>query len=149
MSILNRFAVVVKRALFCVRIHRQQNFLVVMFPAANPILLVSSGASRVIGLIGALRVIALRGDLRRFVAYTSINQVGFILAGLTCSTTEGTGASLVYRLTYRTASVRFIGVVSRLQIREEGKTPRGVETFADLKRVYDSSELRFSRRLDL
>jgi len=50
---------------------------------------VASAASMLLGAIGAIRVINAGGNLRTFVAYTSINQVGFVLLGLTTVTLDG------------------------------------------------------------
>ena len=100
----------------------------------------------VIGLVGALKVINHDGQIRSFVAYTSINQVGFILLGLVCVNLEGVIASLVYRMTYLVSSIRFIGLISRLRI-GTGDDQRSLETFADLKLAYKTG-LPFGRRLD-
>lgn len=42
-----------------------------------------------IGALGAIRVINESGSRRQFVAYTSINQVGFVRLGLVCVSLEG------------------------------------------------------------
>ena len=145
-SVVNFFAVVVKMAAVFAIVNLQLNFLVHIYPMISPVFLISSGASMVIGLVGALKVINHDGQIRSFVAYTSINQVGFILLGLVCVNLEGVIASLVYRMTYLVSSVRFIGLISRLRI-GTGDDQRSLETFADLKLAYKTG-LPFGRRLD-
>jgi NADH-quinone oxidoreductase subunit N len=145
-SVVNFFAVVVKMAAVFAIVNLQLNFLVHIYPMISPVFLISSGASMVIGLVGALKVINHDGQIRSFVAYTSINQVGFILLGLVCVNLEGVIASLVYRTTYLVSSVRFIGLISRLRI-GTGDDQRSLETFADLKLAYKTG-LPFGRRLD-
>ncbi len=100
----------------------------------------------VIGLVGALRVLSEDGDIRSFLAYTSINQVGFILLGLVCVNLDGLISSLVYLITYLLASALFVGVISRVRF----KTANGLvgfTKFADFKLLYRGQH-RFSRRLD-
>ena len=46
----------------------------------KPLFLISSYGSIILGCLGALK----QRHLKRFIAYTSINQVGFFLAGLCC-----------------------------------------------------------------
>jgi len=97
-------------------------------------------------MLGALRSLNEDGDIRSFLAYTSINQVGFILMGLTCVSLEGLIASLVYMITYLLASALFIGVISRLRfVTEAGEI--GFTKFADFKHLYAGNH-RFSRRFD-
>jgi len=127
----------------------QMNLIVHVYPVINTLFFVSSIASMMIGLIGTLKVINSAGSLREFIAYTSINQVGFVLLGLTCMSIDGLVASLVYLVTYLLASSLFIGVISRFNIvnREKG-TIRDVETLSDLGIIYLNG-LPGGRRLDL
>jgi len=48
------------------------------------------------GCFGAL----IEQNIKRFMAYSSINQMGFLLMGLTCGTFEGIRAALIYLLLY-------------------------------------------------
>jgi NADH-quinone oxidoreductase subunit N len=148
-SVLNFFAVVVKLAMFFVIMQVQMNLLAHVYSVINTLFFVSSIASMIIGLIGTLKVINSAGSLREFIAYTSINQVGFVLLGLTCMSIDGLVASLVYLVTYLLASSLFIGVISRFNIvnREKG-TVRDVETLSDLRIIYLNG-LPGGRRLDL
>jgi len=42
-----------------------------------------------IGALGAIRVVNEMGSLRQFIAYTSVNQVGFVILGRACVSLEG------------------------------------------------------------
>jgi len=145
-SIVNVFAVGIKLAAFCGLILVHTNFLVFSSFEINWMLYIASAASLVIGMVGALRTINSDGDIRAFLAYTSINQVGFILLGLVCVTLEGLISSLVYLSTYLLASTLFIGVISRLRYTTDKGTV-GFTKFSDFKHLY-SGQHKFSRRLD-
>jgi len=145
-SIVNVFAVGIKLSAFCGLILVYSNFLVFSSYEISWLLYMASAASMVIGLVGALRTMNEDGDIRAFLAYTSINQVGFILLGLVCVNLEGLISSLVYLVTYLLASVLFIGVISRIRYQTDvGEV--GFTKFADFKHLY-SGQHRFSRRLD-
>jgi len=145
-SIVNVFAVGIKLAAFCGLILVFMNFLIFSSYEISWLLYVSSAASMVIGLVGALRTMNEDGDIRSFLAYTSINQVGFTLLGLVCVNLEGLISSLVYLITYLLASVLFIGVISRIRYQTDA-CELGFTKFADFKHLY-SGQHRFSRRLD-
>ncbi len=63
--------------------------------------------SLVVGCFGAL----LQNSLKRFFAYTSINQAGFVVLGLCCNTFLGLQASLFYLVTYMVSMLLFFIVV--------------------------------------
>lgn len=87
------FAVVVKLAAFLALFNIYVQFLTVINVHFNSLLYISSAASMVIGAFGAIRVVNEGGSLRKFVAFTSINQVGFVRLGLICMSSEGFVAS--------------------------------------------------------
>ena len=45
---------------------------------------------------------------RRFLAYASINQMGFLLMGVACGTLEGYRATLFYMVLYALMSIGFL-----------------------------------------
>jgi NADH-quinone oxidoreductase subunit N len=63
--------------------------------------------SIIIGCFGAL----VQDSIKRFFAYTSINQAGFIILGLCCNTLIGTQASLFYLISYMVAMLIFLIVL--------------------------------------
>jgi len=144
-SIVNIFAVGIKLTAFLGLILIHTNMLVLTSCEINWLFYVSAAASLIIGLVGALRVLAESGDIRSFLAFTSINQVGFVLMGLVCSNLEGLLASLVYLCTYLLASALFIGIISRIRC-QTGVQDRAFEKFSDFKSVYAGG---FSRKTDL
>ena len=76
---------------------------------------------------GALGAIG-QGNIKRLMAYSSINNVGFILIGLAAATPAGASAMLVYLAIYVVMSVG--GFVAILMLRDaEG---RAVEKIADI-----------------
>jgi|SRR6185312_3385031 len=98
-----------------------------------------------IGALGAIRVINERGDLRAFIAYTSINQVGFVRLGRLNFNVEGFVASYVYLLIYLLSSVRFLGMLSRLRFGQYAERP--VVRLEDLRSLF-AGQPYYARRVD-
>ena len=80
--------------------------------------------SIVIGALGAIG----QGNIKRLMAYSSINNVGFMLIGLAAATPRGASAMLVYLAIYVVMSVA--GFVAILLLRDEDGEP--VESISDL-----------------
>ena len=146
-SVLTVFAVVVKLAAFFVLLNVYLQFLTLIYVNWSPLLYVASAASMLLGAIGAIRVINAGGNLRTFVAYTSINQVGFVLLGLTTVTLDGFWASLVYLIVYLLSSVLFLGVLSRIRFSSDN-VERPIERLDELRHIFNN-EFKYSRRFDL
>ncbi len=81
-------------------------------------------ASIVVGALGAIG----QRNIKRLMAYSSINNVGFILIGLACATAEGASAMLVYLAIY--VAMTLGGFVAILMLRDAEGQP--VEAIADL-----------------
>ena len=83
-------------------------------------------------LWGALGAIG-QGNLKRLLAFSSINNVGFILIGLACATPAGASAMLVYLAIYVAMSLG--GFVAVLMLRDgEGKPVEAIADIAGLSR---------------
>jgi NADH-quinone oxidoreductase subunit N len=80
--------------------------------------------SIVIGALGAIG----QDNIKRLMAYSSINNVGFMLIGLAAGTKAGASAMLVYLAIYVVMSVA--GFVAILMLRDANDEP--VESIADL-----------------
>jgi len=81
-------------------------------------------ASIVVGALGAIG----QENVKRLLAYSSINNVGFILIGLAAGTVQGAGAMLAYLVVYVAMTIgSFVAV---LMMRDEHGVP--VERIADL-----------------
>jgi NADH:ubiquinone oxidoreductase subunit 2 (subunit N) len=140
------FAVVVKLAAFFALFNVYNQFLTVMHVHSSLLLYISSMASMLLGALGTIRVINEGGNRRQFVAYTSINQVGFVRLGLVCFSSEGFIASFVYLIVYLLASLLFLGILSRVRVGDKGEQTL---TRLDQLRWLFNSDLKFSRRTDL
>ena len=92
--------------------------------AWRQIIVFVSLVSIVIGALGAIG----QGNIKRLMAYSSINNVGFILVGLAAATPQGASAMLVYLAIYVAMSVA--GFVAVLLLRDEEGNQ--VEAIADL-----------------
>jgi len=146
-SVLTVFAVVVKLAAFFVLFNVFNQFLSVIYVHFSSILYVSAAVSMLLGALGAVRVINEAGSRRQFIAYTSINQVGFVRLGLVCVSVEGFWASFIYLRVYLLSSVLFLGVLSRVRISTKDGL-RNLTRLDELRRVFNSDST-FSRRTDL
>ncbi|MCA1661377.1 MAG: NADH-quinone oxidoreductase subunit NuoN [Novosphingobium sp.] len=80
--------------------------------------------SIVIGALGAIG----QANIKRLMAYSSINNVGFILIGLAAATPQGSSAMLVYLAIY--VAMTIAGFVAILLLRDADGAP--VEAIADL-----------------
>jgi len=80
--------------------------------------------SIVIGALGAIG----QANIKRLMAYSSINNVGFVLIGLACATPAGASAMLTYLAIY--VAMTIAGFVAILLLRDESGAP--VEAIADL-----------------
>ena len=81
-------------------------------------------ASMILGAVGAIGQV----NVKRLLAYSSINNVGFALIGLAAATPQGVGAVLFYMTVYMAMTLGSFLVV--LQMRREGGEP--VESVAAL-----------------
>ena len=78
-------------------------------------------------VVGALGAIA-QANIKRLMAYSAINNIGFILIGLAAATPEGASAVLVYLVIYVAMSLG--AFVAILMLRNEDGEP--VEAIADM-----------------
>jgi NADH-quinone oxidoreductase subunit N len=87
-------------------------------------------ASIIVGALGAIG----QGNLKRLLAYSSINNVGFILIGLACGTAQGASAMLVYLAIYVPMTVG--GFVAVQMLRDaEGNQLESLADIAGLSRT--------------
>jgi len=92
--------------------------------AWQQIVIFAAIASIVIGALGAIG----QQNIKRLLAYSSINNVGFILIGLAVATPAGASAMLTYLAIYVVMTVASFVVV--LALRDDAGEP--VELFADI-----------------
>ena len=92
--------------------------------AWRQIVIFASLASIVVGALGAIG----QSNIKRLMAYSSINNVGFMLIGLAAATPDGASAMLVYLAIYTAMSLG--GFVAVLMLRREDGEP--VEAIADI-----------------
>ena len=87
-------------------------------------------ASIIVGALGAIG----QSNIKRLLAYSSINNVGFILIGLATGTPSGAAAMLVYLAIYVAMSVG--GFVAVLMLRDaEGNQIEAISDIAGLSRT--------------
>ena len=92
--------------------------------AWQQIVIFAAIASIVIGALGAIG----QQNIKRLLAYSSINNVGFILIGLAVATPQGASAMLTYLAIYVAMTVA--SFVAVLMLKDESGEP--VEMFADM-----------------
>jgi NADH-quinone oxidoreductase subunit N len=87
-------------------------------------------ASIVVGALGAIG----QGNIKRLLAYSSINNVGFILIGLATATAAGASAMLVYLAIYVVMTVGSFVAVLMLR-KEDGDYVEGISDLSGLSRT--------------
>jgi NADH-quinone oxidoreductase subunit N len=92
--------------------------------AWRPIVIFAALASILVGALGAIG----QGNIKRLLAYSSINNIGFILIGLAAASAAGVSAMLVYLVIYVAMTVGSFVVV--LMMKDESGEP--IEAIADL-----------------
>ncbi len=92
--------------------------------AWQQIVIFAALASIVVGALGAIG----QQNLKRLLAYSSINNVGFILIGLAAATQSGASAVLVYLAIYVAMTIGSFVALQMLRDREGAP----LETFADI-----------------
>ena len=73
----------------------------------QPIFIIVAIGSMVVGALGAFKQLR----IKRFIAYTSINQVGFIFLGLASCNLMGLISALVYLILYSVMSISFFNIL--------------------------------------
>ena len=95
----------------------------------RPIVIVAALASVLVGALGAIG----QSNIKRLLAYSSINNVGFMLLGLAAATREGASAALVYLAIYVPMTIG--GFVAVLMLKDkDGRHLEGISDLAGLSR---------------
>lgn len=98
--------------------------------AWQQIVIFAAIASIVVGALGAIG----QGNIKRLLAYSSINNVGFILLGLAAGTPAGASAMLFYLAVYVAMTIG--GFVAVLMLKDaEGNYVEGIADIAGLSRT--------------
>ncbi len=92
-------------------------------------------------LFGAV-VALMQRDVKRMMAYSSINHVGFILLGVEAATTQGVAASLYYVFTYMFLVIGSFAVITVMA--REGDTGHQLEDYRGLARRQPLLALSFA-----
>jgi len=92
--------------------------------AWRQIVIFTALASIVVGALGAIG----QQSLKRLMAYSSINNIGFLLIGLACATAAGASAVAMYMAIY--VAMTLGSFVALLMLRDREGKP--LETFADI-----------------
>lgn len=97
------FAIVIKvcLVLFFIRLVFNIMFNIIFF--FQPVIIFSAIGSMITGSLGALKQV----KIKRFIAYTSINQIGFILLGIASCNFLGLISSILYIILYSIMSIIF------------------------------------------
>ena len=83
----------------------------------QPIVYAMAAASLVLGAVSALS----QRNVKRLLAFSSINHTGFILLGVEAATVAGVGASIYYLFAYSIMTVGTFGVITMMGGRGDGE----------------------------
>ena len=132
------FAIVIKTALFLFFFRLIFSiFYSILFILQNIFFIVICG-SLLVGTFGALKQLR----IKRFLAYASINQVGFIFFGLACGNIGGLVASLIYVFLYSLMSVLFFSIILQSEHLLTNKTVVYLSDFYTLE-SYSTKNLQY------
>ncbi len=98
------------------------------------VLALSAVSSILIGSIGGL----IQGNIKRLFGYASVNQIGFLLAGLSALTYISIKATVFYFFIYISAASIFLFVISSSYNESAG---RSIQFFSELKSLYNLSAM--------
>lgn len=101
------FAIVIKVCLILFFLRLTYNVMFNILFTIQPIMCFVSIGSMFIGSLGALKQVR----IKRFIAYTSINQVGFLLLGIASSNLMGLISSLIYIILYAIMNIIFFSII--------------------------------------
>jgi len=101
------FAIVVKVSLFLFFFRVVYNVLFNVLFIFQPVFVFAALGSMLVGTFGALKQVR----IKRFIAYASISQVGFIIFGLSSCNLVGLIASIVYLSVYVVMSILFFTII--------------------------------------
>ena len=90
------FSTVPKISLFIILIKLFQNTFISLFFILQPFFIFCCFFSLILGSLSALKT----QNIKRFLAFSSVNHFGFMLIGIIASTTAGINASLLYLFIY-------------------------------------------------
>jgi NADH-quinone oxidoreductase subunit N len=103
-------------------------YLVFFFTNFNILLLILCIGSLIVGLFGAL----VQKNIKRFLAYSSINQLGFFTLGLVTKTQEGFSFTLVGFLIYNITLIFILFILNYLKTYKN----KEINFLTDLKNLY-------------
>ena len=104
----------------------------------QPVVYALAVASLVVGAVLA----AVQTDVKRMMAYSSINHAGFILLGVQAASADGTAAALFYLAAYAAITAGTFGIITIVAGRRDAKT--SVDDFAGLSRRRPALALGFT-----
>jgi NADH-quinone oxidoreductase subunit N len=104
----------------------------------RPVAWALAAVSLVVGAVVALT----QRDVKRMMAYSSINHVGFILLGVESATTRGVSAALYYLLTYTFLVIGSFAVITVMA--REGDTGHRIDDYRGLARRQPLLALAFA-----
>ena len=110
----------------------------------NQVLLICAMLSLLFGSFGALA----QTNIKRLLAYSSINHVGYMLLGFACGTIEGLQALFLYLFVYLIMTVAVFGIV--LSLRQSQRGGENIQYISDITHLSKSNPvLAFSFALVL
>jgi NADH-quinone oxidoreductase subunit N len=86
-------------------------------PLWTPMLLIFAAGSLVVGVLGAFA----ETRFKKFIAYSSINQIGFLLLGLTTANIIGYQSSILFLIIYIITNITLFSIFLNLQSNLTGK----------------------------
>lgn len=119
-------AVIVKLVMYFVLVQLLQSPLQDYLPCTRPMFVITAGLSIIVGCFGAI----FQKRIKRLLAYSSINNAGFGVAGLAVCNIEGMKAGLAYIVFYCLALLLIFSIILNCKI---GTNKQAITYIGDLK----------------
>ena len=105
-------------------------------------------SAMLLGVIGAIIVIWSSTNIRSFIAYTSMPQIGFVIIGILCNTLDGFRFAFFYLLGYIFLTLAFFTLTQGIYVKvNKDDTWKEVVTVSDLRNLFfDATKNFFLKR---
>lgn len=110
MSTTSFFIILPKLVIFVLFIRFYYNIFHILFENIKILLTFSAISSIVVGTFGALE----QTKIKRFLAYSTISNIGYLLIGITVCTSEGVQASFIYLIIYIVMSINLFSMITSI-----------------------------------
>lgn len=124
------FAIVPKIAVIALLIQLLLETFYGLIDQWQQVLIFTSMTSMILGAVGAIE----QKKMKRFLAYSAIGHVGYILIGISCGTLEGLQSSIIYIILYIIMSINVFSILLSLYKTQDNIRIKYINEFTGLSK---------------